>query len=181
MVNSLRQLKKTLQFFEEFMPYKGASPKKNSSIKFHSFQFFKYHSFIFHTPFNYPLLFYGRSRNSSIVLITKHLKDNGFVTCYSGELCDKDNTRTLHNLTTEEVYDHQFIICDPNRESININTIRCFYEKQTIEHLYDYGKQFWKKYKDNRKFLSILSNDGHEGTLEVLKYTDNIIFNFLNI
>ena len=179
-VNSLRQLKKTLQFFEEFMPYKGASPKKNSSIKFHSFQFFKYHSFIFHTPFNYPLLFYGRSRNSSIVLITKHLKDNGFVTCYSGELCDKDNTRTLHNLTTEEVYDHQFIICDPNRESININTIRCFYGKQTIEHLYDYGKQFWKKYKDNRKFLSILSNDGHEGTLEVLKYADNIIFNFLN-
>ena len=179
-VNSLRQLKKTLQFFEEFMPYKGASPKKNSSIKFHSFQFFKYHSFIFHTPFNYPLLFYGRSRNSSIVLITKHLKNNGFVTCYSGELCDKDNTRTLHNLTTEEVYDHQFIICDPNRESININTIRCFYGKQTIEHLYDYGKQFWKKYKNNRKFLSILSNDGHEGTLEVLKYADNIIFNFLN-
>jgi hypothetical protein len=179
-VNSLRQLKKTLQFFEEFMPYKGASPKKNSSIKFHSFQFFKYHSFTFHTPFNYPPLFYGRSRNSSIVLITKHLKDNGFVTCYSGELCDKDNTRTLHNLTIEEVYDHQFIICDPNREGININTIRCFYGKQTIEHLYDYGKQFWKKYKDNRKFLSILSNDGHEGTLEVLKYADNIIFNFLN-
>ena len=25
-----------------------------------------------------------------------------------------------------------------------------------------------------------MSNDGHEGTLEVLKYSDNVIFNFLN-
>ena len=179
-VNSLRQLKKTLKFFEQFMSYKGAFQENNPSENFHSFQFFKYQSFFLHTPFNYPLLFYGRTRNRSIVLITKHLKENGYVTCYSGELCDKDNTRTLHNLTTEEVYDHQFIICDPNRENININTIRCLYGKQTIEHLYEYGGQFWRKYKQNRKFLSIVSNDGHEGTLEVLKYADNITFNFLN-
>ena len=115
-----------------------------------------------------------------IQLITKHLKENGYVTCYSDEWCDKDNTRTFHNLTTEEVYDHQFIICVPNRENTNINTIRCLYGKQTIEHLYEYGGQFLRKYKKNRKFLSIVSNDGHEGTLEVLKYADNIIFNFLN-
>ena len=178
--NSLRQLKKTLKFFEQFMSYKRAFQEKKSTEKFHSFQFFKYQSFSLHTPNNYPILFYGRARNKSIVLITKHLKENGYITCYSGELCDKDNTRTLHNLTTEEVYDHQFIICDPNRESFNLNTIRCLYGKQTIEHLYDYGEQFWRKYKKNRKFLSIVSNDGHEGTLEVLKYADNIIFNFLN-
>ena len=92
----------------------------------------------------------------------------------------KDNTRTKHNLTIEEVFDHQFIICDPNRENININTIRCLYGKQNIEHLYEYGDQFWRKYKNNRKFLLIVSNDGHEGTLEVIKYDDNIIFNFLN-
>ena len=179
-VNSLRQLKKTLKFFEQFMSYKGVFQENNPSEKFHSFQFFKYQSFHFYTPNNYPILFYGRTRNSNIVLITKHLKENGYVTCYSGELCDKDNTRTLHNLTNEEVYDHQFIICDPNRENININTIRCLYGKKTIEHLYEYGEQFWRKYKDNRKFLSIVSNDGHEGTLEVLKYSDNVIFNFLN-
>ena len=179
-VNSLRQLKKTLKFFEQFMSYKGAFQGENPSAKFHSFQFFKYQSFYLYTPNNYPILFYGRTRNSSIVLITKYLKENGYVTCYSGELCDKDNTRTLHNFTTEEIYDHQFIICDPNRENININTIRCLYGKQNIEHLYEYGEQFWRKYKKNRKFLSIVSNDGHEGTLEVLKYADNVIFNFLN-
>ena len=178
--HSLRQLKKTLNFFEKFMSYNGASLKKSPSDKFHSFQFFKYHSFKYSTPYNYPILFYGRDRKRKIVLITKHLKDNGYVTCYSGEVCAKDNIRTLHNLTTEEVYDHQFIICDPNREHFNINTIKCLYGKQNIEHLYEYGDQFWRKYKDNRKFLSIVSNDGHEGTLEVLKYADNIIFNFIN-
>ena len=179
-VNSLRQLKKTLNFFEQFMPYKGASQEKYTSDKFHSFQFFKYQSFILYTPNNYPILFYGRTRNSSIVLITKYLKENGYITCYSGEWCDKDNIRTLHNLTAEEVYDHQFIICDPNKENTNGNTIQCLYGKQIIEHLYEYGKQFWRKYKDNRKFLSIVSNEGHEGTLEVLKYADNVIYNFLN-
>ena len=179
-VNSLRQLKKTLNFFEKFMPYKGASQEKNPSEKFHSFQFFKYQSFLLHTPYNYPILFYGRNRNESIVLITKHLKENGYITCYSGEWCDKDNIRTLHNLTTEEVYDHQFIICDPNKENtFSNNVIQCLYGKQNIEYLYEYGEQFWRKYKNNRKFLSIISNEGHEGTLEVVKYIDNIIFNFL--
>ena len=179
-VNSLRQLKKTLNFFEKFMLYNGVSKDKSSSEKFHSFQFFKYHSFLYYTKFNYPILFYGSARNKNIVLITKYLKENGYVTCFSNDICSKDNTRTKHNLTIEEVYDHQFIICDPNRENININTIRCLYGKQNIEHLYEYGDQFWRKYKDNRKFLLIVSNDGHEGTLEVIKYADNIIFNFIN-
>ena len=178
-VNSLRQLKKTLNFFEKFMSYNGVSLKKSPSEKFHGFQFFKYHSFKYSTPYNYPILFYG-SMKIKKVLITKHLKENGYVTCFSGELCAKDNARTMHNLTNEEFYDHQFIICDPNREHININTIKCLYGKKNIEHLYEYGDQFWRKYQDNRKFLSIVSNDGHEGTLEVLKYADNVIFNFIN-
>ena len=179
-VNSLRQLKKTLKFFERFMSYNGVSQYKKPSRRFHSFQFFKYQSFLFHTRNNYPILFYGQTRNSNIVLITKYLKENGYVTCYSNDACRKDNVRTLHNLTYEEDYDHEFMICDPNKESINGNTIRCLYGNQIIEYLYEYGNQFWRKYENNRKYLSILSNVGHEGTLEVLKYSDNVIFNFLN-
>ena len=34
-------------------------------------------------------------------------------------------------------------------------------------------------YKNNRKFLCILNNSGHEGTLESLKYEDEIIYKFL--
>ena len=33
---------------------------------------------------------------------------------------------------------------------------------------------------NNRKFMAIITNDGHEGTLEVLKYIDDILYNFLN-
>ena len=88
-----------------------------------------------HTPYNYPILFYGRNRNKSIVLITKHIKENGYITSYSSEWCDKDN------ITTEEVYDHQFIICDPNKENtISGNTIQCLYGKLNIEHLYEYAE-----------------------------------------
>ena len=44
-VNGLRQLKKTTQFFEKFMPYKGYSHEKYPNENYHSFQFFKYYSF----------------------------------------------------------------------------------------------------------------------------------------
>ena len=178
--NSIRNLKKTTKFIEQFMSYQGGFHEKYPSENYHSFQFFKYHSFKFHTGYNFPILFYGEKKFSNKVLITKYFKENGYVTAYTGDFCYRDNIRVYHNSTPEETYDHQFIICDPNNDHFNINTVKCLYGKKTTEHLYEYGLQFWRKYKNNRKFLSIISNDGHEGTLEVLKYTDDIVFNFLN-
>ena len=178
--NSIRQLKKTLKFFESFMPYKGNYHKKYPSYNFHSFQFFKYHSFLYHTTYNYPILYYGNKRNKNNILITKYLKKNGFITCYCNDYCMKDNVRTFHNMSLSETYDHQLIICDPNAEHYNKNSIKCLYGKTNSYYLYEYGNQFWRKYKYNRKFLNIIINDGHEGTLEALKYDDDIIFNFLN-
>ena len=179
--NSIRQLKKTLKFFEKFMLYKGNNKKKYPTENYHSFQFFKYHSFLYHTRDNYPLIFYGsRREEKTIILITKFLNENGFVTCYANDFCLKDNVRTFHNMSLSEVYDHQFMICDPNTFHYNRNSIKCLYGKINAEYLFEYGNQFWRKYKVNRKFLTIIMNDGHEGTLEALKYVDNIIFNFLN-
>ena len=179
--NSMRQLKKTLKFFSNFISYKGDFNKKFPSENYHSFQFFKYHSFKYYTQANFPLIYYGRTREEkNFVLITKYLKENGYITCYVGDSCTKDNVRTLHNLTEEEAYDHQFLMCDPNVSHFNLNTIKCLYGKTISDHLFEYSKQFWRKYKNNRKFLNIVSNDGHEGTLEVLKYIDDKIYNFLN-
>lgn len=79
----------------------------------------------------------------------------------------------------EEVYDHQMTICDPNEDHYNNLMKRCLYGKISSEYLYEYAKQFWVEYKNNRKFMTIISNDGHEGTLQVIKYTDKIIYNFL--
>ena len=57
--SAMRQLKKTTKFLEQFMSYDGGLNQKYISGKFHSFQFFKYHSFLGHTSNNYPKLFYG--------------------------------------------------------------------------------------------------------------------------
>ena len=108
------------------------------------------------------------------------MKENGYVTSYATDFCQKDKTRTLHDLTKAELYDHQLILCDPNVINFNSVVKRCLYGQINSYHLYEYGNQFWRKYKNNRKFSLIAVNDGHEGTLEVLKYSDDIIFNFLN-
>ena len=177
--NSIRKLKKTMKFIEQFMSFNGEHNKKFPSENFHSFQFFKYHSFKFHTSDNFPILFFGQLKIFNKVLITKYFKENGYITGYAGDFCFKDNVRTYHNSTLNEVYDHQFLICDPNNDHFNTYSLNCLYGKPTTQHLYDYGLQFWNKYQDNRKFLVIISNDGHEGTLEVLKYIDDIIYNYL--
>ena len=178
---SKRQLKKTLNFFEKFISYKGGANKQSPKDTFHSFQFFKYHAFKEHTRGNFPRIFYGNKRETkNISRITKYLKENGFITSFSCDICQRDNTRTLHNSSIEESYDHQMLMCDPNKENFNKNSLKCSYGKLDLEHLYEYTNQFWRKYKKNRKYSLIVSNDAHEGSLETLKYLDKIIYKFLN-
>ena len=75
---------------------------------------------------------------------------------------------SIYKIRKEELCDHEFLICDPNKKHISSMTKRCLYEKMNIDYQYEYGLQFWRLYKDNRKFLMIINNDGHEGTLEVI-------------
>ena len=180
-VNALRKLKKTLKFFEQFISYKGGYNHNFPNENFHSFQFFKYHTFQGLTFSNFIKLFYGNLANvSDFKRISKYYKENGYITSYAIDDCNKDNTRTGHNLTDEEMYDHQLLLCDPNKFSINNSIKRCLYGNLNAYYLCEYIEQFWRKYKNNRKYSLIVINDGHEGTLEVLKYTDDILYNFLN-
>ena len=179
--NSMRKLKKTVKFFEKFISYKGGYNEKYPNENFHSFQFFKYHSFKGNTPINFPILFYGNKPNvKDFVRMTKYIKQNGYVTCYASDYCNKDNVNTLHNISPSEEYDHQLLMCDPNVLTYNSIIKRCLYGNINSYYLYEYMEQFWRKYQNNRKFSLLLTNDGHEGTLEVVKYTDDIIYNFLN-
>ena len=160
--NALRQLKKTMKFFENFMGYKGGFNEKYPSEIFHSFQFYKYHSFYGYTTVNYPFLFFREKKeNKNKIMLTKCLKDRGFISSNAHDYCEIDNTRNYHNYSFDEIYDHQYFICDHN-------------------NLFDYTEQFWRKYSENRKYSLIITNYGHEGTLSVIKYSDNIIANFLN-
>ena len=178
--NGLRQLKKTLKFIEQFMPYKGYSNNLYPNEKYHAFQFLKYHSFKLHTRANYPKMFYGCNKGENMTRITKHLKNNGYITAFSIDMCRLDSCYLPHDMSQEEISDHEYLICDPNKKRINIMIKRCLYDKINIAHQLEYGNQFWRKYKKNRKFLLIVSNDGHEGTLEVLKYDDEYSYEFLN-
>ena len=71
-VSSLIQLKKTLKFFEKFSSFEGGFNENYPEEKFHSFQFFKYQSFIGRTAANFPRLFYGNRREAkNIIRLTK--------------------------------------------------------------------------------------------------------------
>ena len=177
--SSMRQLKKTLKFFESFMPFQGNSNLKFPNENFHCFQFFKYHSHKYFTSGNYPILFYGKHRNETNKYITLYLKRNGFITGYSADECFNDFTRTFHNFTFDDIYDHEYIICDPNYRNLR-SKLNCFYGKIHVEFMFEYMSQFWLKYKDNRKFSLMLTNFAHENTLEKLKYIDNMIYNYFN-
>ena len=180
-VASLTQLNKTLEFVQSFMSYEGSHNEKNPEENFHSFQFFKYHSFEGRTAGNYPRLYYGNRREAKNILrITKYLKENGYITNYCSHLCQKDNAKTLHNATDLEFYDHQMLLCDPNAPRYSKAIRKCLYGKDDVGFLFDYSDQFWRKYKDNRKFSTLIINTAHEETGEVLKYLDDTVFNYLN-
>ena len=71
-------------------------------------------------------------------------------------------------------------MCDPNVDSFNSIVKRCLYGNINEHYLQVYIDQFWRKYQNNRRFAILMNNDGHEGTLEVIKYTDDLIYDFLN-
>jgi CRISPR/Cas system-associated exonuclease Cas4 (RecB family) len=62
---------------------------------------------------------------------------------------------------------------------INSKLRRCFYERDTAEYILEYILKFLETYKNERKFFRLISNDAHEGTLELVKYMDNALHDFL--
>ena len=83
--------------------------------------------------------------------------------------------RPFYNFTSIDMYDHHYTICNPNFNTIK-RELKCLHGKYFFEHLFEYMEQFWKKYKNNRKFSLLLTNLAHEGTLELLKYIDDTIY-----
>jgi hypothetical protein len=76
--------------------------------------------------------------------------------------------------------DHQFLLCDPNAANFNFPKKRCLYGNINMYYFTRYIDQFWRKYENNRKLSILVVNDAHEGTLEPIKYIDEVIYDFLN-
>ena len=181
----IRAMKNTEKFLSKYY---------NSSEK-SFYQMMKYHNFIFFTQQNVNPMFFGESMfNSNGTSILKHIKKKGFITGHSNNIC----TRQLYDIEdnyTENVeydnFDHESIamMCDPNFYNPENRFTpymgpysirrRCLYGRDTFEYIIEYGEKFWETYSKEHKFLRLSFQDAHEGTLEVVKYLDVKLAEFL--
>jgi hypothetical protein len=181
----IRAMKNTEKYLSKYF---------NSSEK-SFYQMMKYHNFIFFTQQNVNPMFFGESMfNSNGTSILKHIKKKGFITGHSNNIC----TRQLYDIEdnyTENIeydnFDHENIamMCDPNFYNPENRFTpymgpysirrRCLYGRDTFEYILEYGEKFWKTYSKEHKFLRLSFQDAHEGTLEVVKYLDVKLAEFL--
>ena len=181
----IRSMKQTQKFISKFY---------NSSS--HSFyQMLKYQNFIFFTQQNVNPMFFGESMfNSNGTSILKLIKGKGYITAQANNICTRQLYDIEDNYTQNisyENFDHENIamFCDPNFYNPENRFTpymgpysirrRCLYGKDTFEYVLDYGKKFWEAYLDEHKFLRLSFQDAHEGTLEVVKYLDKKLAEFL--
>ena len=154
----------------------------------------KYHTFTSGTKFNAMPMFYGKSvYNTQGINIIKYFKDIGYITAQSTDMCSKEvwEPEKEPSQLDFDFWDHENIamFCDPSymdRKSLysiykGVYSLlrRCFYGKEVHDYIFEYGKQFWEAYPDNKKFMRLGFNDGHESTFEVLKYLDEPMVEFL--
>ena len=187
-VHFQRAMKKTSKFIEKYM-----KPKNN--FLYSAYQFNKYHSVGINTLPNIAAMFYGMpytsGRGQNII---KYFKESGYITAQIGNICSKELFEIngiKNNLINYENFDHENIgmWCDPNYFDINnpypVNKgefsvlRRCLYGKESYEYVLEYTKQFWEKYKNNKKFARVSFIEGHEITGEVIKYLDQPVEQFL--
>ena len=181
----IRAMKNTEKYLSKYF---------NSSEK-SFYQMMKYHNFIFFTQQNVNPMFFGESMfNSNGTSILKHIKKKGFITGHSNNIC----TRQLYDIEdnyTENIeydnFDHENIamMCDPNFYNPENRFTpymgpysirrRCLYGRDTFEYIIEYGEKFWAAYSKEHKFLRLSFQDAHEGTLEVVKYLDVKLAEFL--
>ena len=186
----LRVMKKTSSFIKQFMKY-------DNDLGFSSYEFMRYQAFCHWTNPNIIPMFYSSHINYKNVHIIKYLKENGYITAQSQNMCSKESFEIdpdyihMSDLEIDE-YDHENIamFCEPNYAEIDNPTPvftgpygilrRCLAGFDSFNYMIEYGKQFWQKYKGNKKYLRLNFQDAHEFTGQVVKYLDEPLFNFLN-
>ena len=166
--------------------------------KMKSFAFNKYHSFGTNSSINLLPMFYGSSKKSTIKNnnnLLKYFKDNGYITGQSSDKCAKTE---IENISYDDKlyveYDHENIAisCDHNyyvfEDPYSIEKgpysvyERCLYGNPMYYYHIEYAKQFWEKYKNNKKFFKLSLTYGRERTESILSYLDEplyeLFFNF---
>ena len=190
-VHFYRQYKLTSNFLKKFFTYKGYTPIQNKNT-YHGFEFLKYHKLNKYTFYNVIPMFSGVSlkKGNNMISILKDYKKKGYVTCNVQDVCHKE----LMKIGPFKGYfyiefDHEYVSpsCDPNIYESGYGLFysengvikKCLYGKENFEYGLEYAKQFWKKYKNNKRFLRIVNTYAHEYSGEKSKYTDKSLYNFL--
>lgn len=185
----LRKMKKTSSFLERFMSF-------NSPLSLSSYQFMKYQTFCGWTNPNVLPMFYSSIKNNHQMHLLTFLKQNGYVTGHTHNLCSKEsfeyNINSIKDGKIElDEYDHEnaAMFCDPVYiDAENPYPVfsgpysvlrRCLSGYDTNHYMLEYGKQFWYKYDDNKKYLRLNFQDAHEFSGQVSKYLDEPLYNFL--
>jgi hypothetical protein len=155
----------------------------------------KYHALGKYTSLNMIPAFLGTfAASSKGHYFLNDFITSGFVTGQSLNACERE----FFDLGSEYIkamsfppYDHEMIsfFCDPNYVSYNDHynilkgpnslILRCLYKRQIIEYKLEYTMKFFQAYNNDAKFFRLNILDGHEGSGELIKYSDDKIFNFL--
>ena len=181
----MRKLKKTGKLIEYLIRNRNSKfnkkkyDKYNLEQKVNAFQFFKYISFIGYTPGNYLPMFYGS--NSAGIKKYKYknflelASKRGYITARTNAWCYRE---PVNFVSSKVDYENSGMFCDPHFK-VNSEKRNCFYGKDSFDYLFEFCSKFLDLYKNERKIVSLYSNDAHEGTLEQIKYIDNSLHNFL--
>ena len=182
-----------LEIINNTYNFQNISKRNNLENKYYAYQFLKYHTFTSGTKFNAMPMFYGTSVfNVKGTNIIKYFKELGYITAQTTDMCSKEvwEPEKEPQHLDFETWDHENIamFCDPSymdRKSLysiykGVYSLlrRCFYGKEVHDYILEYGTKFWEAYPDNKKFLRMGFNDGHESTFEVLKYLDEPLAEF---
>ena len=185
-----RKMKKLSELIAQYMPYNLNERKK----PYTSFEFLKYNTLRDLTFPNIKAMFYGISFEEQFgVNVLKYYKKQGYVTGHTGTSCGREiysvNSAIEAKYLDYDVWDHENIalFCDPNffnshytlYKGVASYLKRCLYGKYAFEYMIEYSKQFWETYPDNKKFYRIHFNEGHEGSMELISYLADPLFEFI--
>ena len=83
--------------------------------------------------------------------------------------------------TTNTFWDHELFspFCSKILNADSNQNNYCLYEFPFYSYQIDYAKQFWEKYKDNKKYFRIYFNSTNEKTGSLLSYLDEPLYDFL--
>lgn len=173
---------------------KEKNEKKNIYNNYSSYQFLKYHSVDYYTFANMIPGYFGVHKwDQKGTYFLYDYKEAGYITAQSTNVCERegwDLEMSFEPYLNYTNYDHEFnsFYCDPNFADPDspyqvlkgaYSVIRkCMYGKDSGEFQIEYAKQFFEAYKGQNKFYRMIFSDAHEGTLEVVKYLDDMLHDY---